>query len=145
MTVKYVVSRLLCCEYITDEEKGQTMLHQLVCLLGTEVRGMRNPITYVFHCIDYSEFDYVMDFARILVNHGCPVNVRSNVGKTARDLLTNMREFDPSLKKLFHLLSPPTSPLRLEEMAARKILQARISYHRTLPPALCKIVERGTC
>ena len=148
--VKYVVSRLLCCEDVTfiDKEKGETMLHTLVCLLSAVVRFMSRSITEVFHCIDYSACDYVMDFARMLINHGCPVNVRNNVGKAARDLLTNIEDVDPddpSLKELFHLLSPPTSALRLEEMAARKILQARISYHQTLPPALCKIVERGTC
>ena len=70
-----------------------------------------------------------MDFARILVNHGCPVKVQNNAGKTARDVLTNMSAFDsdhPSLKELFHLLSPPISPLRLEEMASRNILQVHI-------------------
>ena len=95
------------------------------------------------------DYDYIVDFARILVNHGCPVNVVSKAGVTARDVLTNDEyDFDPDDpddKELFDLISPPASPLRLEELAARKILQSNISYRETLPATICSIVDRGTC
>ena len=131
--VKYVVSRLLSCEDVafTDDEKGETVLHILMYVL---------PVA--------RDIDYVVDFARMLVCHGCPVVLESKEGVTARDILRDMEEFDPddsNCKELFDLISSPVIPLSLEELAARKILQMRIPYYQTLPPTLREIVERGKC
>ena len=131
--VKYVVSRLLSCEDVafTDEDNRETLLHILMYVL---------PVA--------RDMDYVVDFARILVCHGCPVDLESKGGMTARDILIDTSDFDPddpNNRELFDLITSPVLPLRLEELAARKILQMRIPYDQTLPPTLREIVERGKC
>ena len=131
--VKYVISRLLSCEDVafTDDRIGDTVLHILMYVVQVE-----------------RDLDNVVDFARILVCHGCPVDLETGNGETARDILIRMKEFDPDdpkFKELFDLISSPVIPLRLVELAARKILQMRIPYYQTLPPTLCEIVERGKC
>ena len=133
--VKYVIFRLLCVEgfsFVVDEV-NETMLHTLM---------------YILTITEPNDCKYVFDFARILVCHGCPINVRNTYGMLARDIVLSNEEFDcddPRNKEFLALITTPTSPFSLVEMAARKILQSRIPYRETLCPTLSELVDRWTC
>ncbi|XP_063965278.1 uncharacterized protein LOC129284181 isoform X3 [Lytechinus pictus] len=125
LRVKFVISKILFYDNVSYKDRhGSNILHLLA------------------YCGDASRYiKYLRDLARIIVRHGCPVDVLNDDGETPRSLLENDvyggRDF-------LTLLSPPTTVMRLEELAIRTILLHHINYRDTLPPSLCGMIEGST-
>ncbi|XP_071506396.1 uncharacterized protein [Diadema antillarum] len=94
-----------------------------------------------------SDMSVIVDLARIVIRHGCPVNQRNDDYCTALNKVMQDNSFrldDDASKELVDLLNPTSSLLTLEEMASRTILQNRIPYHGVLPKTICEKIEGET-
>ncbi|XP_071501105.1 protein fem-1 homolog C-like [Diadema antillarum] len=134
------VKRVLCKLFRYDDvtyvdDKNGTMLHVVLDSLNYE-----------------RDKSLLVNLARILIRHGCPVNkVKDEDGLTPVNLLAMMKEDDcfdsddeEDINELADLLSPTTSITTLEEMAARVIVQNKIPYHGFLPESICEMIDGET-
>ncbi|XP_063965274.1 protein fem-1 homolog C-like isoform X1 [Lytechinus pictus] len=105
-----------------------------------------NLLHLVAQCVQAAgDNGYLLDLAKAFVRHGCPIDVVNNEGKTARGILEEVgpdkHEF---VSEFLTLVSPPTTVLRLEELAIRTVLRHHISYRDALPLSLCEMIEGST-
>ena len=83
-------------------------------------------------------FDVIYSIIHTLIRYGCPNYVHVH-GLTPADMaLRHEERFEhdhPEFNVILELLGGPLEPLSLQELAARCVLQHRISYSRaTVPP-----------
>ena len=82
------------------------------------------------------DMEWILSVARILIRYGC-----STEDVSLEESLEGMDEDDPEVAELLQFLSPPTTPLSLEELATRTILRNNIPFRERLPVALCEKIE----
>ncbi|XP_063965260.1 uncharacterized protein LOC129276386 [Lytechinus pictus] len=77
--------------------------------------------------------EWILAVSCVLIRYGCSTGVVT--------LDEGIDEDDPEVQVLLSLLSPPTTPVPLEELASRLILRTRIPYRERLPDVLCEKIE----
>ncbi|XP_072170316.1 protein fem-1 homolog A-like [Diadema setosum] len=129
--VKRVLCKLLWNDDVTYvDDKNNTMLHVLA--YSTSLAR---------------DSSFIVDLARILIRHGCPVDKINDEDGTALNILTEDDGFcsdDEDSKELADLLGPTSSITTLEEIAARAVLQNKIPYHEVLPEKICEMIDGET-
>ncbi|XP_063965261.1 uncharacterized protein LOC129276824 [Lytechinus pictus] len=126
--LKLLISALVQCEDATQiSDSGNSMLHPL------------------FNIIAFDLYPSLLrDVSLILIRNGCDPDVRNADGKTVKEMFVNYVFFDPNSpkdKQVVTVISPPTEVLRLEEIAARKILRHKIPHEGILPRHLSVMVK----
>ncbi|XP_071501103.1 uncharacterized protein [Diadema antillarum] len=137
--VKRVMCKLLWYDDLTYKEQNyDSIFHRYVLTLSTKPERDQS---------------FLVDLAKIMVRHGCPVNMESDFdGETPGEMFTYLMEcgiFDENpnnedFKVLSDLLCPTTSMLSLKEIASRVVLQNKIPYHGVLPKGICKMMTGET-
>ncbi|XP_071486534.1 uncharacterized protein [Diadema antillarum] len=129
--VKRVMCKLLWYDDVTYvDHKNNTLLH-LLAYSASAARDMT----------------FIVDLARVMIRHGCPVHKANDEDGTALNILMEDDGFrldDDVCKQLVDVLNPLSSIMTLEEMASRTILQSRIPYHGMLPEKICEKIEGET-
>ncbi|XP_071478101.1 protein fem-1 homolog A-like [Diadema antillarum] len=129
--VKRVLCKLLWYDDVTYvDDKNNTMLH----LLAYSTSLARDS-------------SFIVDLARILIRHGCPVDKINDEDGTPVNILTEDDGFcsdDEDSKELADMLGRTSSITTLEEMAARAVLQNKIPYHEVLPEKICEMIDGET-
>ncbi|XP_072170206.1 protein fem-1 homolog A-like [Diadema setosum] len=129
--VKRVLCKLLWYDDVTYvDDKNNTMLH----LLAYSTSLARDS-------------SFIVDLARILTRHGCPVDKINDEDDTPMSILTEDECFcsdDEDSKELANMLGPTSSVATLEEMASRAVLQNKIPYHEVLPEKICEMINGET-
>ncbi|XP_071501108.1 protein fem-1 homolog C-like isoform X2 [Diadema antillarum] len=129
--VKRVLCKLLWYDDVTYvDDKNNTMLHLLAYS------------TSLAH-----DSSFIVDLARILIRHGCPVDKINDEDGTPVNILMEDDGFcsdDEDSKELADMLGRTSSITTLEEMAARAVLQNKIPYHEVLPEKICEMIDGET-
>ncbi|XP_054768821.2 uncharacterized protein LOC129276468 [Lytechinus pictus] len=127
LRVKFVIFKILSFDNASYKDTSGCSLLHLVTYCAQTAR----------------DIDYLVDLARLFVRHGCPIDV-NNDGETARYILEEIAmDIGEADSHFLMLVSPPTTVLRLEELAIRTIIRRHINYMDKLPPSLCEMIEDG--
>ena len=125
-----------------SHDRGETILHCLIkyVVLYTNVRDLRkNEIGDVI--------DQVLPVVRRAIRRGCCVALRDKDGRTALELAQGLKykvadepENYARYKTLLRILNNSPVELTLQELAARIIIQNKISYSGKISDIVCKFI-----
>ena len=101
--------------------------------------------------LDYivGDLDFTVSLTRSFLRYNCPSPADTDLLQSAKEIFLEKNDIDDEQEELEYaeilsLLSPPTSPLSLEELAVRAVIHHRVPYRRSLPVTLLQTIEGKT-